>query len=94
MIVKDVLSSNSGKAVRRRASELVETCHAVIDVEDVKRQAQRLLRLHPLRAADALQLGAALEWCAGRPAGRVLHTLDARLAAAGRREGFDVPSPP
>jgi len=75
----------------RRALDLAESCHVVIDVDDVKRQAQRLLRLHPLRAADALQLAAAVEWCAGRPAGRILHTLDIRLAAAGRREGFDVP---
>jgi predicted nucleic acid-binding protein len=75
----------------QRALELIGSCHLVIGVEDVKRQAQRLLRLHPLRAADALQLAAAVEWSAGRPAGHILHTLDARLAAAGRREGFDVP---
>lgn len=75
-----------------RTAELVESCHVVIDVEDVKRQARRLLRLHPLRAADALQLGAAVEWCTGRPMGRTLHTLDGRLAVAARREGFDVPA--
>ena len=74
----------------QRTMELVESCHVVIDVEDVKRQARRLLRLHPLRAADALQLGAAMEWCTGRPMDRILHTLDARLASAARREGFEV----
>ena len=75
----------------RRASELVRACHLVVDVESVKPQAQRLLRLHTLRAADALQLGAAVEWTAGRPAGHTLHTLDTRVAAAARREGFEVP---
>jgi len=62
----------------------------VIDVEAVKAQARRLLRLHPLRAADAMQLGAAWEWVAGRPTGRIFHTLDTRLALAARREGFRV----
>lgn len=74
----------------RRADELVSACHVVVDVEAVKAQARRLLRLHPLRAADALQLGAAFEWADGRPTGRILHTLDARLAGAARREGFEV----
>jgi hypothetical protein len=76
----------------RRCSDLMATCHVVVDVESVKDQARRLLRLHVLRAADALQLGAALEWTGGRPSGRVLHTLDERLATAARREGFEVPS--
>jgi len=91
-LVRDgAIAEGAADQAEQRASELVESCHVIIDVEDVKQQARRLLRLHPLRAADALQLAAAVEWCAGRPAGRILHTLDARLAAAGRREGFDVP---
>jgi hypothetical protein len=63
----------------------------VIDVESVKAQAQHLLRLHSLRAADALQLAAALEWSGGRPKGRILDSLDERLVIAARRVGFDVP---
>lgn len=73
-----------------RIDQLLGSCHAVIDVEAVKAQARRLLRVHPLRAADALQLGAAWEWAIGRPAERVFHTFDARLAIAARREGFRV----
>jgi len=56
----------------------------------VREQALRLLRLHPLRAADALQLAAALEW-AGMPATGVLMTYDDRLRTAARREGFSAP---
>ena len=52
---------------------------------------RRLLRLHPLRAFDALQLGAALHWAEGQPQERTLHTLDGRLAFAAEREGFVVP---
>jgi len=70
--------------------ELVRSSHAIVDIEGVKSQARRLLRVHALRAADAMQLGAAWEWASGRPAGRVLHTLDGRLGLAARREGFRV----
>lgn len=55
----------------------------------VRAQALRVLRLHPLRAADALQLGAAMEWV-GAPAVGALVTFDDRMAAAAAREGFEV----
>jgi predicted nucleic acid-binding protein len=73
-----------------RVDQLLDSCHTVIDVEAVKLQARRLLRVHPLRTADALQLGAAWEWAIGRPAQRFFHTFDGRLAIAARREGFRV----
>lgn len=86
-----VIGENEADEAERRAADLMRACNVVVDVETAKSQAQRLVRLHPLRAADALQLAAALEWCGGRAAGRVLHTLDARLGSAARREGFTVP---
>lgn len=73
-----------------RAADLSRLTNVVSDVERVKSLACRMLRVHPLRAADALQLGAALAWADGDPAGRILHTLDQRLALAARREGFGV----
>jgi predicted nucleic acid-binding protein len=75
-----------------RLDDLVESCHVVVDIEAVKSLATRLLRLHALRAFDALQLGAALHWAEGHPRGRTLHTLDTRLALAAQREGFTVPA--
>ena len=51
--------------------------------------AKGLLRLHDLRAADALQLAAACEW-GGRPASGAFLTLDSRLAMAAQAEGFVV----
>ena len=74
-----------------RAGELVAAGHVIIDVDAVTSSARRLLRVHALRAADALQLGAALLWSGGRPQGRTVLTLDDRLALAARREGFHVP---
>jgi predicted nucleic acid-binding protein len=74
-----------------RALEMAAASYTVADIDSVKALARRLLRVHTLRAADALQLSAALVWAGGRPQGKTLHTLDERLALAARREGFDVP---
>lgn len=84
------MSETAAHKAEVRIDELLASCHTVVDVDAVKAQARRLLRTHPLRAADALQLGAAWEWALGRPNERVFHTFDARLGAAARREGFEV----
>ena len=52
--------------------------------------AVRLLRTHSLRAADALQLAAAIVAAENSPGSLPLMTLDARLATAAEREGFPV----
>lgn len=85
------LDESAAQQAEARSAQLAAASHAVVDVSGVRTLAQRVLRVHPLRAADALQLAAALLWAAGQPHLRVLHTLDDRLAAAARREGFDVP---
>ena len=59
-------------------------------LEQVRRRAIRLLRLHPLRAADALQLAAALTAAGEDPDRLDLVSSDDRLSAAARREGFKV----
>jgi len=87
-----VLQEQEARLAESRLDDLVESCHLVVDIEPVKSLATRLLRLHALRAFDALQLGAALHWAEGHPRGRTLHTLDARLALAAQREGFTVPA--
>ncbi len=62
----------------------------VVDVTAVERRARRLLGVHPLRAADALQLSAALVASGERPDLLDFVTLDVRLADCARREGFTV----
>lgn len=52
--------------------------------------AERLTRIHPLRAADALQLAAATVAAEGQPASLPFVTLDDRLTVAADREGFPV----
>jgi predicted nucleic acid-binding protein len=52
--------------------------------------ALRLIRVHPLRAPDALQLAAATVASEHRPPSLQFVTLDDRLADAASREGFPV----
>lgn len=70
--------------------ELEAAWSIVADVAQVDRRARRLLAVHPLRAADAAQLAAALLACDERPERLPFVTLDERLAEAARREGFAV----
>jgi predicted nucleic acid-binding protein len=58
--------------------------------QEVRHHAKRALRLHPLRAADALQLAAALVWVQGQPFGQHFVCLDRRLREAAHREGFVI----
>ena len=90
LVREGAIDERAASHAEERIDELIGASHVIVDVETVKGQARRLMRLHPLRAADAMQLGAAWEWSAGRPAARVFHTLDDRLARAARREGFRV----
>lgn len=71
-------------------STLLAAWHEVQPLDSVRQLSQRLLRLHPLRAADSLQLAAALVACQHKPQGTEFVCLDARLGLAAEREGFSV----
>ena len=58
--------------------------------ETLRSMAERLVAVHSLRAADALQLAAALLGCQEATTGQGFVTFDRRLREAGRREGFKV----
>src|SRR5262245_28330470 len=73
-----------------RMRAVVEDADTVAPADDVRRRAGRLVASHPLRAADALQLAAALIWCEEQPAGEAFVCLDERLRDAARREGFTL----
>ena len=71
-----------------RLKQLTAGWHEVDASDSVREAAVRFLRVHPLRAADSLQLGAAFVAAERRPASLEVITLDGRLAAAARKEGF------
>lgn len=58
--------------------------------EAVRTLAERLLATHALRAADALQLAAALQWRGGPSTGAQFVSFDGRLRGAAYAEGFAV----
>ncbi|RPI76091.1 MAG: PIN domain-containing protein [Desulfobacteraceae bacterium] len=60
----------------------------VLPGERVRQRAERLLAVHPLRAADALQLAAALIWAEETPQDLEFVCLDKNLREGALREGF------
>lgn len=79
--------------VQEARRRLEEVCRHVDTVEPhatVRERALRLLAVHSLRSADALQLAAALVACDEHPRGESFVCLDQRLCAAALREGFTI----
>ena len=58
--------------------------------EELRARAMRLLRVHPLRAADAAQLAAALMATSENPSQLQFVTSDDRLRESAEKEGFIV----
>ena len=69
---------------------IATTFELVSQVELVKQGAERILHLYPLKAADALQLAAALVGVDHKPEGHQFVSLDRTLAEAALKEGFRV----
>jgi uncharacterized protein len=76
--------------LRTEAIALVKRCTRVSDADGVRRRAERLVGVHALAAADAMQLGAALVAAGDRPETLAFATLDRQLARAAELEGFRV----
>lgn len=91
LVREGALTAADARASEGRLRHLESHWSEVEPTAAVRRQAERLLRLHPLRAADALQLAAALVGCHHEPATLAFRTADGRLTEAARREGFLVP---
>jgi predicted nucleic acid-binding protein len=87
---ENLLTAAEERAARTLLTELGASWFEIQPGSSLRDQAMRVLRLHPLRAADALQLAAALEW-SGPAAGGVFVTFDDRLRTAAEREGFVTP---
>jgi hypothetical protein len=85
-----LLTADEVEAALESARQLAESWHEIVPSASVRRTAERLLRVHALRAADSLQLAAALIAANHDPVTLEVVCLDARLATAARREGFKV----
>jgi hypothetical protein len=88
---REALLDRTGAALAfDRLRQLADGWHEIEPSEIVRENAVRFLRVHPLRAADALQLAAAFIAAERRPSSLEVVTLDDRLADAARREGFEL----
>jgi predicted nucleic acid-binding protein len=76
-----------------RLDEIAARWIEIAPSQRVRQAAQRVLRVHPLRAGAALQLAAAIVAADGDPRALAFVTLDSRLAQAADREGFPVLGP-
>jgi predicted nucleic acid-binding protein len=85
-----LLDTQSLRAAHKRLSQLLGNWQEVDPHDEVRETAARFVRVHPLRAADALQLAAAFVAAARRPSSLEMVVLDERLAAAAQKEGFSV----
>lgn len=85
-----MLSHTDVGMAQARLRVLAEVWNEVQPHVRVRSTAERLLRVHPLRAADALQLGAAIEVSGGDPTSLEFVCFDRRLIEAAGREGLQV----
>lgn len=85
-----VLSREDESHARRRLAFLNSAWNEVQPTHILRDRALRLLRTHPLRAADAFQLAAALAACEERTRGFGLLTGVLRLRESAEAEGFLV----
>jgi predicted nucleic acid-binding protein len=85
-----VLDSEGEDRARAFVADLAAVWAEIQPGTLVREGAGRVLRLHPLRAADSLQLAAALVWAKGRAEMLEFVCLDHRLRDAARLEGFRI----
>ena|SRR5215510_9461023 len=74
----------------RLLDQLQHSWNEIQPSERVRTLAEDLPDRHDVRAADAVQLAAALVWCRERPNRRPFICLDERLSRAAAQVGFTV----
>lgn len=84
---ENALDSAGLRVALRDLGELSDSFVEVLPNDTVRSAALRLLRVHPLRAADALQLAAAII-AAGDERALEFASFDARLVDAADKEGL------
>ena len=84
------INPNEFAQAKLQAEGLANLWQVIEPSAKVALDARNLLERYQLRAADALQLAAALQWCEGKPKSRVFLTFDRRLREAAGLAGFTL----
>ena len=83
--------TRAGQVLAEKSLEQMENRWIEVQpTEALRSEAEGLLTRFPLRAADALQLAAAMTWALDRPQGRVFICGDTQLLEAARGLGFQA----
>jgi predicted nucleic acid-binding protein len=85
-----LMDNDEFQKAKERLRTLIGKASEVSAVEKVRSRALRLLEVHPLRAADACQLAAALIGVQEDPERLAILCFDRRLKSAAGKEGFIV----
>lgn len=84
------LGSGDWTKARKLAKILADSWSLIQPSNILRSKAVQLVERYDLRAADSLQLAAALAWCEDAPQGRVFLTADQKLREAALLAGFDA----
>jgi predicted nucleic acid-binding protein len=90
LVREGALEGAKQDAAFSRMEALAAGWDEVLPTDPLREQAIRLLRVHALRSADALQLASAVVASEQNPGTLPFVTLDQRLREAAVREGFQV----
>jgi predicted nucleic acid-binding protein len=90
LLRNEELSREGLQQALERLDRLRQSWNEVQPTDEIREIAERLLGVHKLRAADALQLAAAQVWCRRLPHGRHFVGADGNLSDAAENEGFTV----
>lgn len=85
-----LMGADEFREAKERLRVILGRVTEVSAVEKVRSRALRLLEVHPLRAADACQLAAALVCVQEDPERLAILCFDHRLESAAVKEGFAV----
>jgi hypothetical protein len=88
------LSASDAAESFSRLDALAPSWMQIDPSDEIRESARRFLRVHPLRAADALQMAAALVTAERRPSTLAFVTCDDRLREAAGKEGFLIENLP
>lgn len=84
------LTDAEKKGALARLDVLSRAWREILPADQVRNLAGQLLGIYELRAADSLQLAAALTWCQQRPSKRNFVCADHKLVLAAKTAGFSV----
>jgi len=84
------LDSRDWAKAAKLAKSLADSWSVIQPSDALRATSIQIVDHYDLRAADAFQLAAALEWCEYTPQGRIFLTADQKLRDAALLSGFDA----